>query len=276
MKALFIIFLLVLLFGCQDTDEIPFQTADPIIVVEGWLTDQPARQYVKLSSTVPFSSPEKSSIINDATVTVYDRSEPIQYISQGNGIYLSRDSVQGIAGRAYYLEIELNTGEIIRSRPETMKEVSAIDSIGFEFFLRENDNTQEDEIVYFPVAFSNDPAGRVNFYRWKLYRNDTLFNKPEEIFLFSDRFVDGNESIPQEFTSYEYRLNDLAKLEIMEISQSAFQFLNELKSQKTTLGTNSAISPAPIKSNLFYPDTDQRVLGFFGIVSVKSKEKIVQ
>lgn len=279
MRKIFTISLLVLFYGCQDTDEIPFASTEPIVVVEGWLTDNMARQYVKLTSTVEFTSPLKSTKINDAKVTLHSSisSSPIRYINQGNGLYLSESSLKGIPGRSYYLEIELASGEVIQSLRERMSDVPTIDSLGFDFFLREDEtNPQKEVTIYFPVAFSNDPPEQSNFYRWKLYRNDTLFSKPEEIFLFSDRFVNGNDSIPQEFNSYEYRLNDKAKLEVMEISRNAFQFLNQLKSQTTTLGTNSAVSPAPIKGNLAYSNSDKPVLGFFGTVSVKKIEKIVQ
>lgn len=277
MKKLYLIAILVTSLACEDTDDIPFEASSPLIVVEGWLTDQPALQYVRLSSTVKFSSSSGPVSVEDAVVTVYGGSAPIRYIHQGNGRYQTADSVFGISGRSYYLEVRLSSGDIIISDPEIMPSAPTIDSLGFDSFARQNPTSpQQEEIIFFPVAFTDDPAGIDNYYRWKIYRNDSLFNQPEDIFLFSDRFVDGNSQIPQEFISYDFKLNDHARLEIMEISEAAFQFLTELKSQITTIGTNAAVSPAPIQGNLRYRNSNNQVLGYFGATSINSAQKIVE
>lgn len=269
--------LLFLFFSCVDADEIPFEPVEPILVVEGWFTDQAEAQKIKLSFTTAFDAPENSVRIDDATVTVRGANETFDYTNRGRGLY-EYNGPGGVAGRYYFLEVVLSSGEVVRSAPERMPQVPTIDSLGFDSFVREDEEDPQEEItVYFPVAFSDDPPGEHNFYRWKVYRNDTLFNQPEEIFLFSDRFVDGNNGIRQDFTSYEFQLGDHARLEIIEISPEAFRFLTELKSQTTTIGTNAAVSPAPIKGNLYYVnDSEKRILGYFGTVSIKSEEKIVE
>lgn len=276
MKKLLIILLLGLIYSCEDTDQIPLASGSSLLVVEGWFSDQLSRQYVKLSSSVKFTSSSEPIAIEDAEVSVFEGAKEIRYAHLDNGYYLSVDSVRGVKGKSYYLEVKLPTGEVIRSEQEIMLEAPSIDSLGFDFYTEDIPDSPEDEIIYFPVAFSDDPAGEVNYYRWKIYKNDTLFSKAEEMFLFSDRFIDGNDQIPQEFVAYTYAFGDTARLELQEISRDAFRFLHELKSQTTTLGTNSAVSPAAIKGNLYILNENRQVLGYFGVISVTSEEKIVQ
>lgn len=266
--------ILFFLLGCSDSLDIPVNPGSPIVVVEGWLTDKEEVQYLRLSSTVDFTSGKDPAQIDDARVRVHNEStntyEP--YENQGADLYASTEIFQAEAGNTYYVEIVLATGERIISEPEEMANVPPIESLDFESFTRESeDDPQVEETVYYPVAYSSDPVGEDNFYRWRLSKNDTIFSDPEFIFLFSDRFIDADgENYPQEFLNYEYQLDDEARVEIMEISKNAFEFLRQLKSQTASLTLNTAIAPAPIKGNLRYESSEKVVLGFFGTTSIHS------
>lgn len=273
MKKLLVIWVLLILGSCREAPDIPEVSNLSLIVVEGWLSDREEFQQVKVSSTVNFTSGNDPVSIANARVRIHNvtRETYRNLTHTSDGLYVSDDPFKGIAGQQYILRIELATGEEIVSEPEYMADVSPIDSVTFDFFTRESEeDPQTEELIYYPIAHSSDPADENNFYRWKLARNDTIFSDTEFIFIFSDRFIEARENYPQEFLSYEYHLNDTARVEIMEISKNAFEFLRQLKQQTSSLGTNTAVTPAPIRGNLNYMGSNKVVLGFFGTVSVNS------
>lgn len=275
-----LIILIATFISCTDASDIPFEVNESRLVIEGWLTDQTGKQYVRISRTVPFTSTSKNETISDATVTISESNSnsvinTFRYTYSGNGYYYSDSLFSGLAGRYYTLNIELPDGKIIRSLPEQMNTVNPIDSIKYSSFTRESeDDPDVDLTIYYPVAWTSDPAETANFYRWKLYRNNTLFSEPGELFLFNDRFLDSLENYPQQFTTYEYQLNDTIRAERIEISRDAFDFLTRLKAQTTSLGTNTAVSPAAVTGNLSF-QTGEAMLGFFGAASITSGEVVI-
>lgn len=279
MKKLVIIGI-TLLLGCTNPDEIPFNSGESVLVVEGWLTNQAERQYVRISRTVPFTANQKNEIISGARVRVQEfintrLQQEFEYTYDQNGYYRS-GFIQGLAGNSYRLIIELPNGEIIQSGQELMQSVTPVDSLGYDFFLRDSEENPSIELtIYYPIAWTSDPAEVQNYYRWKMYRNDTLFSQPDEIFLFNDRFINGNQRYRQEFTMFEYSLLDTVRAERLAISKNAFDFLSQLKAQTTSLGTNTAVSPAAVRGNLTNLSNGELTLGYFGTTSLTSSEVII-
>ncbi|MEQ8472259.1 MAG: DUF4249 family protein [Marinoscillum sp.] len=269
----------MIISGCLS-DEIPFNNATPIIVVEGWLTDQPGNQYVRISQTQSFNSSEASPTIDNATV--YTKSiggDSMIYAFVGNGRYESSEVFSGRRNFSYQLFIELSDGRVISSSIERMRTAPVIDSLFYDSYERESEeNPNIIETVYFPKAQIQDTEGIENYYRWRVFRNDTLFSEPEHIVLINDRFFDGNSpTLENEFTIFEYFQDDSIGLELQEISQRAYEYLRLLKSQTTTIGTVSSVTPASIDGNLTFQNSDDEVLGFWGVVSVNSAGiKIIQ
>ena len=265
--------------GCNRAEDIPFEDPTSLVVVEGWVSDQFAQQYLRLSRTVPFTSGEPSEIVSDAEVVIFVSTNQLEQIpmtysfDQESKNYLSDSLFAGQAGASYTLRITLTSGQtIVTTAPEIMKAVRPIDTLFYNSFLRESEENPNVEIeVFYPIARTSDPPNDINYYRWKLYRNDTLFADPQDIFLFNDRFLESAGSYPQQFTGYDYRLNDMIRVERMEISQGAYRFLSLLKSQTTSLGTNTAVAPASIIGNLSYTNSGEDVLGYFGTFSITSR-----
>ena len=60
MKNIIIIFLSVIaLSSCDEVVELDIQQAEPRLIIEALVTNQPGRQYVQLTRTIPFGAKEK-------------------------------------------------------------------------------------------------------------------------------------------------------------------------------------------------------------------------
>ena len=147
--------------------------------------------------------------------------------------------------------------------------------IDFSFFLRENPETGLEENVYYPVVVSQDPVDETNFYRYRAYRNDIELNEPADLEIITDRFHNG-QMLSHNLSRFEYEMDDEIKVELQTFGKEAFDFLELLKSQTTSLGSSSGTAPASLIGNLTYRDSDEIVLGFFGTLSVKSDSTIIQ
>lgn len=278
-NLILLISITLLLTGCQ-TDNLTLGEPAPIVVVEGWLTDQSKTQHLKISQTQSFNSNETAPTIDDAIVYVKRNSgDSVVYSSIGNGEYQSNETFAGRLNSTYQLFIELPNGQLIRSSQERMHLAPSIDSLYYDSYERESESDPNlIETIYFPKAQIQDKEGFNNYYRWRVFRNDTLFSSPEHMVLINDRFFDGNSpTIENEFTIFEYFENDSIGLELHEISHQAYDYLRLLKSQTTTLGTVSSVTPAPIDGNLTYVNSGEDVLGYWGVTSVKKAGiKIIQ
>ncbi len=268
------IVILIAVISCSDDIDLP--VAQEILVVEGWLTDQDTIQQVRLSRTVSFESENSSTLVNNATVHIRSNQESYELSHSNNGIYLSEIEFAGIAGRSYWLEVSLE-GKTIVSNKERMRTVPNLDSVYFDFFERQSElNPQIEELVYYPIGYFSDNGEEQNFYRWKFQRNDEAFAEPEDIFIQEDRFLNGLDSIKNEFTGFEYELNDTISIELQEISFEAYNYLRLLRLQTTSLGTRSGTTPSVVRGNLTDAENaSSLILGYFGVISTTSGGRII-
>ena len=260
------------LWSCEKLDaELPEFESN--IVVEGWLTDIDTFQYVRLTRSQTFSDISSTPIINTATVQVQTGNILNEFNYHSDGWYKSENKIKA---RAYFINklwITLSTGEVIVSESEVLNPAPDIDSLRFDFYEQESTiNPNIKNKVYYPIATIKDDSTMENHYRWKIYRNDTLFDNSRDWVLISDQFFNGNETtFANEFTQFEFSFEDVITLELLQISRNAFNFLRNIKSQTTTLGTESSVTPANVEGNLKYLNSDKKVLGFWGVTSVKKK-----
>ena len=265
---------LIILTSCGVSD-LAIPDENGVLVVEGWITNENKQHWVNLSRTVPFDESRSSDPINDAIVHIEDNVSSFPLSSSGKGTYLSMPFA-GIEARSYRVTIELANGEIIQSEWERLNPLMPIDTIRYKFFTDQDPETGENVRVYFPIVVSSDPVDESNFYRYKGFRNGLPLNEPNEIILLSDQFVNGANSLPNFIPEFRYSFADTIKVELHSLSQNGFEFLELLKSQTTSLGSSSGISPASLIGNLTNSENNgQTVLGFFGASAVSTKTNII-
>jgi hypothetical protein len=280
-----------LLFSCEDEIFPKLENADPIVVIDAWVTNKPGDQLIKITSsqsyfdsTLPPGIPGASVTVTDNLgadfLFVEDTSAPGHYVWSPVGA-----EVFGAIGNSYTLTVQIGSETYVAV--SRMSRVPAIDSISFTF---------EEESSFLPETYladfwASDFVGPNDTYWIKAWKNGVQLNKPSEINLAYDAgfsaggnfdgvaFItpirqginpfdqdDNDEIIPP------YLPGDSVYVEIHSITLEAFNFMNEVAVQTDRPGGFSELFASPISNvstNIFNADNPSRkALGFFNVAAV--------
>lgn len=207
-----------LMSSCVEVINLKHDNTDPILIVDAQITDQPGPYDVKLSTTISFNSNDRSLLVNDALVTISDNAgneEDLTFTE--NGIYQT-NSFQGVVGRTYSLTIQYN-GQTYTAQ-STMLPVSEIDTLFSSFQQATN---FLDAGYYVSLAAAVSVPNNINYYRWKLYENDSLYNGREDIFVADDEYAEGEFEFRFD---YPFEINDQVRIEMYSLNKDALDYYN--------------------------------------------------
>lgn len=187
--------LLVLLFifmaSCTERIDLDLDSADPVIVIYGTVTDTLAYQSVAISSTVPYFEMEHNPTVSGAHVTITTSENEIWTLLENDnqkGTYQTETLRAGKPGETYHLKVEYDfnqdgTTELYEAS-STMLSPIQLDSvqIGRMDHMGKNSFTVN--------LFAQEPVGE-DFYFSKYYVNDTLATKLSKYGMMNDLFMDG-------------------------------------------------------------------------------------
>lgn len=271
-----ILFIALCCSACEDVVDIEVTAGEQLLVVEGWVTDHGQPQEVKLSYSQPYFDNSEPEPITNATVSIEDyqdgallNSYPLE--EQVAGTY-STDAFQGEVGHEYRLafNIESQAYEAWTALQRTMP-VEAL-----EVFYREGRGF--DAEGYYLLLYTTEPEGTGDYYLFRLYKNDTLFNRPQDISTQSDRFIDGQFINGVELNrGNPFQLGDSARFEIWSLSEESYRFYNNLREQ-VVIGGPYANPPANISSNVKAqnPDNAIEIVGHFGASAVSGASILIE
>jgi hypothetical protein len=286
-----------LFFSCETTISPELEYAEPVWVVDAWLTSEPRKQVIILTQSQPYFDNSPPAGITGAVVSVKNEtSGRIFSFAQknANGHYEwtpanNHDSL-GTVGDKFSLAITI--GNEWYESVSQIGRVPMIDSITFRFepargFLPE-----------FNVAefWATEPPGKGDAYWIKAWKNGTLLLKPSEINLafdagFSERGnIDGVTFITpirQGISPFDtddsgnlispYKPGDSVYVEIHSLTKAAFNFLTEVVVQTDRPGGFSELFASPIanvSTNVFNKNQQgKKVVGFFNVSSVSAGGK---
>ncbi|MEO9802958.1 MAG: DUF4249 domain-containing protein [Reichenbachiella sp.] len=239
MQNIIYTFLIVcLLSSCLEVIDLKHDDNAPVLIVDGLITDQPGPHFVKLSTTISFNSSERSFAVEDATVTLSnDLGEEEQLLHIGSGTY-QITTIQGVVGRTYDLNIDYD-GQTYTSQ-STMLPVSEIAEMASTF---RNATSLSDAGYYVSMAALVSVPDKINYYRWKVYKSDSLFSGKEDIIVAEDEYADG--SFEFEF-EYPFELNDEVKVEMSSLNKDAYEYYNGLAEVLSSDG--GLFSPPPVNA----------------------------
>ncbi len=269
MKRLFAIslfFILLITTACTDSIELDLPDGETFLVVEGWITNQPGPQEIKLSYTAPYFDDSPQTVVTNATVKIADDEGNETILNQSApGTYFYPDS--GTTGRSYKLLIYLPEGDTYESDFELLQPAVPIDSIAWQLSDRtpNADNDENPDDIYDVVIWTQEPAGKGDYYQWRSFLNGVEQREPFDIFTTSDDLVDGSPIPDFNVTDDLYSTPDTVTIDQEHISRAAYDFLTQVQTQTAFVGGPFDTPPAPIQGNVHNMTNPKKdALGFFG------------
>ncbi len=254
--------------SCTDVITVDLNTAEPRIVIEGVITDQPGPYRVTIHKTTDYFKPGDFPPVSGAVVRISDNTGNSELLQETDtGIYITTD-IQGVSGKTYTLSVE-SEGENYTAF-STMPEALELDSL--TFFA---DEDYPDE--YSVVCFFQDRVDIEDYIRLKVFKEGVL---SQEYYLYDDRLTDGMY-IDYEFFEETFYSGNEIKVDLLTFDRSVYEYFSTLWNIVTydegedddDDGGGEALwgQPANPLSNL-----TNNALGYFGAVTVKTYTIIIQ
>ncbi|MEM9391978.1 MAG: DUF4249 domain-containing protein [Bacteroidota bacterium] len=268
LKAL-LVFLVV--SSCEETIIIDSGQADPVIIVEGLITDQNQFHYVRVTRTVDFYDTVATEPITDALVFVQDNRSNFRGYSHNpsgspdfNGYYISNEQFAGQVGVEY--TVSVTVGDEVYTGKDLLNPVTAIDSLSVDIDEDEFEDPEDEGYFYEVLFYAKEPQDRKDFYLFKFYRNDSLLRDESTDIYFSDDDLLAEEinGVP---TAGYYTIGDMAKVEMYSISRNGFLYYNDLTN--LLLGDGGFFGSPPVNPRT---NITNGGLGFFQASSVVMDE----
>ncbi len=292
----------IFLLSCIEQVEQPYRNEEPILVVEGGITNETPPYTLKLSYSGKFLAGNTISsnlAVNGARVTVIsDKGDSVKFEQNlyQAALYQTDLSYQGQAGRSYSLRIEMPDGKIYKTAPQLMKPVPAITNVSAD---------KIDDFVRFYLDTS-DPENSTDYYQWKGYSisfkiteavtvasfssssiSNALnsgchsycwaYNNLDVANVFADTYING-KSIKKRLVLYSPIEKDainsqhFAEIKQLSISREAYVFWQQYEEQRTRTGSIFDPLPATIIGNVVNAANDKDfALGFFEVSAVSTK-----
>jgi hypothetical protein len=284
--TLYISLFVISIFATSCTDVIDLELDDPtpVLVVDGYITNQDTTQFVKLSSIENYFSNQAPNyaVFKTSVVKLLENGNEVATYSFNDVFLQFETNYKGIPGKEYQIDITLTDGTRYISASEMMDTPVLIDSLWSEF----NPNPggpgpQSGEITI--KLNTHEPAGIGDNYQWKTYLNDEYQNDRHDLFFQEDRFVDGQEVRDLDVFGFSedyyqiYKENSpngkvFAKVEQIKISYRYFKYLLLVYQQLNQVGGPFAAPPAEIQGNVYKQgEDDVLALGYFYTAAIDAK-----
>ena len=269
-----------LLFGCETVITTKLDTGPTLLSVDGWLTDQPGPQTIRLTQTANYFNNGPAPVASGATVTVTDNTGKIYAFTDpdNDGYYVwtptAKDTL-GRIGRTYKLSIQY--GADAYTAQTKMNRVPPIDSL---IFRKKKRNPFSKVEAYEAEFYGRDFAGAPDYYRMKYYRNGELQNKTNDLVAVQDASIftnSGNTDGLQFIRPLRqapnpdslYNLNDVVKVEMLSITADTYLFLQELRQQLNNVGLFAR--PATNVPTNIIGTTGKTATGYFVASAIRSR-----
>ena len=259
MKKIFFLlsFCAILLIGCDKEISLVLDNNEPVLVIDGSITDQAGPYFVQLSMSTPIGNPTRIVGVNNARVIITDQlgvKDSLQFVS--NGLYRTQ-KIKGIEGGTYNLEVMVDQKKYtaFASMPQKVN----LDS------LRINTFPFNGEIRYSIIPVYADPIAIGNSYRFIQKINDTL---DPTFHIFNDNLNNGKVNqrpLRGGDDKLKIKPRDNVFVEMQCISSASYIYFNSLD-QQSGAGPGGGTAPSNPPSNIV-----GGALGIFSAHTVQRK-----
>jgi hypothetical protein len=256
------------IYGCQQVVSIDLNTANPRIVIEGNIKDQPGPYSVLLSTTGSyFDTTLATPPITHAQVLITDdlgnRDTLKEVIS---GTYQSSTLI-GVPGRTYTLSVKADGKECMAT--SSMPTKVFIDSL--YALPRHGLGGESGYDIY--VMFK-DPPELGNYYRINarssaVIPSDSIDGRRYR--LFTDKLTNGNEMKERIRAGKNVGVGDTITIELCSIDKVSYDYFHTLSDILSSDRSPTSLSPANPNSNI-----SGDALGYFAAYTVDTKRIILQ
>ena len=257
----------IALNSCQEVVSIDLNKADPHLVIEGIISDQPGPYTVKVSMTGNYFEPSLYfPPVTDAQIVVTDdRGQRDTLKEADQGTYLSTHLL-GIEGRTYSMSVV--TGGKTYGASSTMPTKVLIDSI--YAVARSGFRSEPGFDIY--VMFK-DPPEPGNYYRLNA-KSSTLIPADSidgrRFRLYTDKLTNGNEMTERIRAGGKVQSGDTITLELLSIDKAAYDYFSTLRDILSSDRSPTSLSPANPNTNL-----TNGSLGYFAAFAMDTKKIII-
>jgi len=250
--------------GCQKVINVDLNEAAPQMVIEGLINDAPGPYTVTISKSGSYFNQPVLVMVSGAQVIINDNIGTTDTLKELiSGVYFTKKT-RGISGRTYTLKVISGDQEYDGS--STMFSHVNIDSLklvkndGQRFDFGGNNKKHTNVDIH---CFFRDPEEK-NFYRIKVFRNDTINN--ENYRLYDDQYTNGQET---ELRVANATAGDTFRVELLSLDQATYGYYRTLED---LLHTNPIFGSTPANPN---NNLSNGALGYFGACAVSYKIIIV-
>jgi hypothetical protein len=272
-----------------------------MIIVDGLITDQPGRNTIKLSRSLPLGTRNAPLPVKGCIVTVTDDlGNSFNFTESVAGTYTSDSAeFQGSIGRSYTLHINTNSysnNHNYESYPMEMKSVPPIDSVYYEkVTITESDNGNYMEEGCQVYLDTHDPTNQCKFYRWEFVETwefHLYFSVPNRICWISansELINIKNISVLEKDNITRYPLyfisnqtdRLLVKYSILvnqySLNEEEYLYWEQLQKLSEKVGSLYDIIPSSVTNNIYcLDDPNEKVLGYFSVSANSSKRIFIK
>ena len=124
-----------------------------------------------------------------------------------------------------------------------------------------------EEGYYLSIGANSPDPNIVNYFRWKVYEGDSLYNGVNDIIVARDDYFEGEFQFQ---FPYPFELGDGVKVEMYSLNKDAYDYYQGFV---TVLQSDGGLfSPPPVNAP---SNISERALGLFQACSVVSSEVII-
>ena len=268
--------------SCEDPIELDLGTKVEQIVIDAVIDQTSDTQFIRITKSIAYLDNGNYKGVEMDTVGILDTSTFTwhNFTYKGDGVYYYVPAPNTfIPGNDYQLIIKDGSNTYVSQ--SRLNSPTAIDSFTYKFEEQGSFGGGKGNYV---TLWAKDKVGKGDFYWLKLYRNDSVQLKPNDIRVAIDNAFnqDGNGDgdlfiipIRENFTSRPYKTGESARIEILSITPEMYGFLNLVSTQLNNQGL-FAVPPTNIPSNIICINNPEiKLLGFFGMVGKVSTQKLI-
>ncbi len=253
------------LSACEKTVQLDLDQSPEFIIIEGLVTDQMAKHYVKVSKSVQFSDTGQTPRVSGANVEVSDDKGNIwTYVEFAPGYYEAPEPFAGEVGTSYTMSVAFEGHNFTAS--ETLLSNGTIDSLGVRVDEEERAATNGNGYFHEVLLYLTEPQATQDYYLFKFYRDGEVLDDDGETVFFTDDIA-VRENVDGFAIPFYYTIGQHARAEIYSTTRQAFLHFRDLEENLNNDGGMFSGQPANVSTNIV-----GGALGYFQVSSVRSAE----